>query len=99
MNGDAFVLEQGAKTLTDVFVFPRHQPLGDIDHRYLAAEATHRLGEFAPNVAPANHQQMLGNYVELECSTCVSGCASARPGIAPSAACVPVRTIPSVPRS
>src|SRR6185437_5555728 len=26
-----------------------------------------RLGEFDPNVAPANHQPMLGNYVQLEC--------------------------------
>jgi hypothetical protein len=67
MKRHALVIQQGAKTLTDVFVFSRHQPLGDIDHGYLAAEATHRLGEFDPNVAPANHQQMLGNYVQLEC--------------------------------
>src|SRR5260370_2608588 len=44
-NVDAFLCEQAAKSFAYVRVFFGHQPPVAIDHRHLAAEAAHCLGD------------------------------------------------------
>lgn len=65
-NVDAFIGEQRAKSLAYVRVFFGHQPPVAIDHRHLAAEAAHRLGQLHSDVASTNDQQVLGNFIEFK---------------------------------
>src|SRR5215469_1775746 len=67
MNVDALVLKQTAKSLTNIVVFFRHQPLVGIDHRHMATKSSHRLGQFYSDVAAADNKEMFGNFVEFEC--------------------------------
>jgi hypothetical protein len=75
-----------------------HQPPVAIDHRHLAAESSRRLGHLHSDVAPADNSKCPGISSSSRASICVSGCASARPGIIFSAR-VPVLTITFAPRS
>src|SRR5262245_1411861 len=43
-----------------------HQPIIALDHRHLAAEATHGLGQLYADIAAADHDQMCGDYIQLE---------------------------------
>ncbi len=37
-----------------------------IDHRHLAAEAAHRLGQLHSDVAPTDNKQVFGNFIEFK---------------------------------
>jgi hypothetical protein len=76
-----------------------HQPPLAIDHCHLAAESPRRLGHLHSDVAPPTTSKCSGISSSSRASICVSGCASARPGIIFSAARVPVLTITFAPRS
>jgi hypothetical protein len=56
MNVDALVLKQVPKSFTHILIFPRHQALVAIDHRYPAAKSTHRLRQLYSDIAPADHK-------------------------------------------
>src|SRR5262249_1029381 len=65
-QADTFVLEETPKGLTNVLVFPMEHPVVSVDDRYITAETAHRLGQFQPHVAAADHNEMLGNHIQLE---------------------------------
>src|ERR1700731_519434 len=65
-NIDAFICEQIAKSVAYVGIFFGHQARVAIEHRYLAAEAAHRLRQLHSDVAPTDNKQMFGNYIELK---------------------------------
>src|SRR5215510_13318273 len=44
-----------------------HQPIIAIDHRHLAAESTHRLGQLQSDIAAADHEKMCGDFLQFEC--------------------------------
>ena len=43
------------------------QPIIAVDHRHLAAESAHGLGEFYSDVATADDKEMFGDLVQFEC--------------------------------
>src|ERR1700722_2751494 len=65
-NVNAFIGEQGAKSVAYVGVFSGHQARVAIDDRDFAAEAAHRLSHFHSDVAAADNQQVFGNFIEFK---------------------------------
>ena len=63
---DAFALEDRADRFRNVLVLAADQPRALLDHRHLRAEAPIHLRELEPDVAAADHHQMLGQPIERE---------------------------------
>jgi hypothetical protein len=53
---DTLVREQAAKSFGYIRVFSMQQPVIAFDHRHLAAESAHRLGQLYSDVAAADHK-------------------------------------------
>ena len=63
---DAFALENLLHGLRHVLVFAADHAIGHLHDRDLAAEPPERLAELEPDVAAADHDQVLGQQVEVE---------------------------------
>src|SRR5262245_50761465 len=44
-----------------------HQTIIAIDHRHLASESTHGLGQLQSDIAAADHEKMFGYFIQFEC--------------------------------
>jgi hypothetical protein len=53
--------------LTDVRVFLLQDPLAPIDEGNSAAEASHSLCKFQPNITSSKNHEMIWNNAQLEC--------------------------------
>jgi hypothetical protein len=65
-NGDAFILQHRADRIGYVLILPGNQPWPFLDDRYLRTETTIGLAEFQPDIAPADHDEMVGQAGEVE---------------------------------
>jgi hypothetical protein len=64
-DGDALAFENGSHGLRHRFVFARDQSRRHLDHGHATAEAAIHLGEFEPDIAAADHDQVLGQEIDL----------------------------------
>ena len=62
---NAFGFEDFLQLSHDVFVFAGQNTFAAVDDGYLAAEAAKHLSEFEADVAAAQDQQMLGNFLQI----------------------------------
>ena len=65
-HGDAFAFEDLADRLRDVLVLAPDQPRTHLDNRHPGAEPPVHLREFEPDIAATDHDQVLGDAVQLQ---------------------------------